>query len=188
MADLGLLLRETDLATEMDGGTLALDGAFDDRLAAAPFDGKVDVRSFKVRSAPVVGKVLQAVTLYGLVDALRGPGLVFDRMATSFRLQGPLLTVENARAFSSSLGLTANGSFDFSRKLVNLQGTIVPAYFFNSLPGRMPLLGKLFSPEQGGGVFAATYGLLGPLSDPAVSINPLSALAPGFLRQLFGLF
>ncbi len=188
VADLGLLLRETDLATEVDGGALALDGAFDDRLAAAPFDGKMDVRSFNVRSAPVVGKVLQAVTLYGLVDALRGPGLVFDRMATSFRLQGPLLTVENARAFSSSLGLTANGSFDFSRKLVNLHGTVVPAYFFNALPGRLPLLGKLFSPEQGGGVFAATYGLHGPLSDPTVSINPLSALAPGFLRQLFGLF
>ncbi len=188
VADLGLLLRETDLATEMDGGALALEGAFNDRLPAAPFNGKVDVQGFKVRSAPVVGKVLQAVTLYGLVDALQGPGLVFDRMATSFSLQGPVLEVENARAFSSSLGLTANGSFDFGRKLVNLQGTVVPAYFFNSLPGRLPLLGKLFSPEQGGGVFAATYGLHGALTDPAVSVNPLSALAPGFMRRLFGLF
>ncbi len=188
VADVGLLLRETDLATEVDGGALSLEGAFNDQSAAEPFSGTVDMRDFKVRSAPVVGKVLQAVTLYGLVDALRGPGLAFDRLTAPLRLQGPVLEVKDARAFSSSLGLTASGTFDFRRKLVNLQGTVVPAYFFNSLPGRIPLLGKLFSPEKGGGVFAANYGLHGPLSDPSVSINPLSALTPGFTRQLFNLF
>jgi hypothetical protein len=25
----------------------------------------------------------------------------------------------------------------------------------------------------------------GPVADPAISVNPLSALAPGFLRELF---
>jgi hypothetical protein len=29
--------------------------------------------------------------------------------------------------------------------------------------------------------------LKGPFSDPEVSVNPLSALTPGFLRGLFGL-
>ena len=48
--------------------------------------------------------------------------------------------------------------------------------------------GKLFSPERGGGVFAASYTLRGRLEDPDVSINPLAALTPGFLRGLFGLF
>ncbi|MBV8398709.1 MAG: hypothetical protein JOZ17_08205, partial [Acetobacteraceae bacterium] len=70
----------------------------------------------------------------------------------------------------------------------DLEGTIVPAYFFNSLLGRVPLVGKLFSPEQGGGVFAARYTVRGPLADPQVSVNPLSALTPGFLRGLFGTF
>ncbi len=36
----------------------------------------------------MLGKVLQGVTLYGLVDALCGPGLVFDRFASPFRLDG----------------------------------------------------------------------------------------------------
>ena len=31
-----------------------------------------------------------------------------------------------------------------------------------------PLLGRLFSPEAGGGLFAATYRVQGPLDDPAV--------------------
>jgi hypothetical protein len=64
----------------------------------------------------------------------------------------------------------------------------VPAYFFNSLPGRIPLIGELFSPQKGGGVFAANYSIDGKLADPDVSLNPLSALAPGVLRSFFDLF
>jgi hypothetical protein len=54
--------------------------------------------------------------------------------------------------------------------------------------GQLPLVGKLFSPEAGGGVFAARFALKGPAGDPTVSINPISALTPGFLRDIFGVF
>ena len=87
-----------------------------------------------------------------------------------------------------SLGLTAKGRIDLDAEQLDMQGTIVPAYFFNSLLGNIPLVGKLFSPERGGGVFAANYTLHGPLTDPSVFVNPLSALTPGFLRGLFGIF
>jgi hypothetical protein len=70
--------------------------------------------------------------------------------------------------------------------VVEVEGTLVPAYFFNQLLGNIPLLGRLFSPERGGGVFAATYRVQGPLSDPTVTVNPLAALTPGFLRGIFG--
>jgi hypothetical protein len=69
-----------------------------------------------------------------------------------------------------------------------MQGTIVPAYFFNALLGNIPLVGKLFSPERGGGLFAASYAVHGALNDPTVSVNPLTALTPGFLRGVFGIF
>ena len=187
-ANLGALLQSADLATELVGGELELAGTFDDRQRESPFAGTLDLRNFKVRGAPIAAKLLQAVTLYGVVDALKGPGLAFDRMVTDFRLQGPALDLADARAFSSSLGLTASGHFDFGRKTIDLRGTIVPAYFFNSLLGRLPVLGRIFSPEKGSGVFAANYGLTGQLTEPSVSINPLSALTPGFTRKFFDLF
>ena len=59
---------------------------------------------------------------------------------------------------------------------------------FNALPGRLPLIGKLFSPEKGGGLFAWRYSVTGPIGNPDVGINPVSALTPGFLRGLFGIF
>ncbi len=187
-ADLGALLHVTGLASEITGGAMSLQGSFDDKLASSPFNGTIDLRNFDVKGAPVMGKVLQGMTLYGLVDALSGPGLVFDQFTSPFRLDGSVLDLGDARAHSSSLGVTATGQLDFDRKQVDLTGTIVPAYFFNSLPGRVPLLGRLFSPERGGGVFAATVRLKGSLLDPSVSINPLSALTPGFTRRFFDLF
>jgi hypothetical protein len=73
------------------------------------------------------------------------------------------------------------------REQLELEGTIVPSYMFNSLLGHIPILGKLFSPEAGGGLIAATWRLQGPMADPAASVNPLAALTPGALRGLFGL-
>jgi hypothetical protein len=105
-----------------------------------------------------------------------------------FRWQQRVLHMDNARAFSASLGITAQGDIDTKGHRVNMKGTVVPAYFFNQLPGKIPLLGRLFSPEKGGGLFAANYSVTGSLADPHVSVNALSALTPGFLRGVFGLF
>ena len=62
----------------------------------------------------------------------------------------------------------------------------MPLYTINSAVGRIPLIGDLLVGDEGSGVFAATYRLRGPLDDPEVSVNPLAALAPGFLRNIFG--
>ena len=57
----------------------------------------------------------------------------------------------------------------------------------NSFLGKIPLLGNLLAgTEDGGGVFAANFSITGPLEDPKASVNPLSALTPGILRNLFG--
>ncbi len=186
--DLGALLREAKLADEITGGVMTVDAHSQDRLAGAPLSGSFDLSHFSVRNAPIVGKILQGLTLYGLGEALSGPGLVFDRLATPFQLTGSVLDVSNARAYSASLGVTARGLLNFSQGTVSLQGTVVPLYFFNSLPGRIPLLGKLFSPEQGGGLFAASYGLNGKIADPSIWFNPLSIVTPGALRNLFDVF
>jgi hypothetical protein len=119
---------------------------------------------------------------------MQGPGLGFRRLVAPFRLTDDALDIADARAFSSSLGLTAKGRIDLADRQIDMQGTIVPAYFFNSLLGNIPFVGRLFSPERGGGLFAASYALHGTLDNPQVTVNPLTALTPGFLRGLFGNF
>lgn len=186
--DAGGLLRALDLEDNMRGGRLTIRAAYDDRRPSHPLQGTAEVVDFRMRNAPALTKLLQLMTLYGLVEALEGPGLGFNRLIAPFQLSRDTLELTDARAFSASLGMTAKGRIDLARHTVAVEGTIVPAYFFNTMLGQIPLIGRLFSPERGGGVFAATYSVSGALADPAVSVNPLAALTPGFLRGLFDIF
>ncbi len=184
----GEWLRGLDVVRTMEGGQLTVQARYDDAQPGRPLTGTADIEGFRMHDAPALGKLLQAMTLYGLVEAMQGPGLGFSRLIAPFRLTEDELELSDARAFSPSLGLTAKGRIDLAAQRIDMQGTIVPAYFFNSLLGKIPLVGKLFSPERGGGLFAASYSLRGALDDPAVTVNPLAALTPGFLRGLFGNF
>ena len=187
-ADGGALLHGADLVDSIRGGRLSLDATYDDARPTTPLAGTARLENFTVLNAPVIGKLLQAMTIYGVVDAMRGPGLAFSDMIMPFRWEAGVLDLQETRAFSASLGITARGRIDTGRKTLNVAGTVVPAYLLNSLLGRIPLLGRLFSNERGGGLVAVDYTIRGPLADPAVGVNPLSALTPGFLRGLFHLF
>ncbi|HEX3995028.1 MAG TPA: AsmA-like C-terminal region-containing protein, partial [Acetobacteraceae bacterium] len=184
--DAGSFLQGLDVTGAIKGGELSVGGEFDDTTPRHTLSGALEIIDFRVSNAPALGKLLQAVTLYGLVDALGGPGLRFARLTAPFQLDDDTLVLRDARAFSPSLGLTAKGRID--RGEVELQGTVVPAYVFNSVLGRIPLIGGLFSAEKGGGVFAMNYSLRGPMDNPSVAANPLSVLTPGILRGMFGLF
>lgn len=187
-ADTGALLKGMDLTSTIDGGVLSVDARYDDRQADPPLEGRLQLGNFAVHDAVIVGKLLQAVTVYGIADALRDKGVYFADMQVPFCLCQNVLQLGQSRAFSSSLGITAKGWVDFNRKLMQLEGTIVPAYALNAALGRIPWLGRLFSAERDGGLIAANFGVTGAVANPGVSVNPLSLLTPGFLRGLFGLF
>lgn len=183
--DLGGLLKATNTYDLINGGALRIDATYNDQLPSHPLTGKAEMDKFTLGNAPTIGKVLQAMTLYGMVDLLHGSGLFFTRMVAPFTLESRRLTLTEARAYSASLGLTAHGTVNLPENSFDIHGTVVPAYFFNSLLGHIPIIGKLFSPEKGGGLFAADFELVGPINDPAVHVNPLSIIAPGALRGLF---
>jgi hypothetical protein len=137
--------RVLDVPSFMEDGRVTLSGTYDDSGPDHSLSGKRELVGFRVRNAPVVAQLLQAMTFYGLVQMVQGPGLAFDRLIVPFRLNGDTLELTDARAFSSSLGMTAKGTLDMAHKRADLQGTIVPAYFFNTLLGGIPLVGRLCS-------------------------------------------
>ncbi len=176
------------MADNISGGRLTIAARFDDGRRGNPLSGTAELHDFRVLDAPIIGRILQAATLYGIIEVLRGPGLGFTQLVAPFSFRDGVLRLGETRAFSASLGFTAKGDLNLDRRTIDLTGTIVPAYALNTLPGRIPLVGRLFSPERGGGLFAATYSLRGALDNPNIGVNPLATLTPGFLRGLFGLF
>ena len=187
-ADSGAVLLAAGIADNIRGGKLNVDGFYDDRKPHSPLSGTARLSGFRITDAPAVGRLLKAMTLYGAIDLLRGPGLGFAQAVVPFTYVQQVLTVDGARAYSASLGITAKGRIDLLARQADVTGTVVPAYFFNQLPGLIPVVGRLFSPEKGGGVFAAQYSVRGSLGDPKISVNALSALTPGFVRGIFWLF
>lgn len=184
--DAGALLAAFDVLHQVRGGRLSVNAHWANNRPDAVLSGTAELHDFSVLDAPAVGKLLQALTVYGVFDAVQGPGLAFTHLNAPFSLSSQRLTVRDAHAFSPSLGVTVKGEMNRLARSLALDGTIVPAYALNTALGRLPLVGRLFSPEKGGGLFAASFKVSGPVENPNVSVNPLSMLTPGFLRGLFG--
>ncbi len=187
--DAGAALRTFGLYSDMVGGVMNIKGVFNDAHPGHPLVGAADVRDFRIRNAPAMAKLLSIAALTGIVESLGGEGLAFSQLRAPFALVDETLELKSARAYGPSLGITLKGFFNFKQDSLDMEGTIVPAYAVNSLLGNLPLVGGLVTGgDVGSGLFAATYSMRGPRSAPDISINPLAALAPGFLRKLFDIF
>jgi hypothetical protein len=180
--DGGYMLRALGAYGNVEGGSLDLTATTRDDGTA----GTLRLEDFRLLHAPGFTKVLQSLTIYGAAAAASGPGLAFDRLVAPFGMANHVLTLKGARAFSSSLGFTAAGTIDLVSGETDLSTTVIPAYALNALPGKIPIVGKLFSAENGGGLFAVRAHISGQLTDPDVTVNPLSVLTPGVLRDVFG--
>lgn len=188
-SDAGAVLSGFGFYNNMTGGILALAGAFDDTKPGSPFAGKLRVTDFKIVNAPTIAHLVSIMALTGIVDALQGEGLSFQTLEVPMTFVEGVLSMKDARASGLSLGFTATGKVYWDAEIIAVDGTMVPAYALNSVFGKIPLLGGLLTGgEEGSGMFAATYSVQGPMEKPKVTVNPLSALAPGFLRNLFDLF
>jgi hypothetical protein len=183
-ADGATLLRALAAFDNLQDGALDIDGTYG---AGAAFTGTASLQKFRILQAPAIGKVLQALTVYGAAEAASGPGLYFSRLLAPFSISHQVLTLDDARAYSASLGFTASGTVRLVDGVADLDTTIIPAYALNTLPGKIPVIGKLFSAEKGGGLISVRVKITGQLMDPVVRVNPLSVLTPGALRGVFGI-
>ena len=173
----------------MIGGKLLIEAEIDDRQPSSPIEGQLSVSEYRIIRAPILARLLSIMAVTGIPESLQGQGLRFSILEVPFDLSGGVLTLKDARASGPSLGFTAKGRMFLNADVLELEGTVIPAYLLNSILGHIPLLGNLLTGgERGGGVFAANYAMSGPFAEPVVTINPLSALTPGILRNLFGIF
>ncbi len=182
--DAGQALQAANWTSRLKGGKLLVTGS--QPTPGGPITGEFNLKQFKVTKAPALARVLQVLSLTGIFSALGQEGLDFVTLDGKFRYYGGALEIKKARAFGSSIGITAEGEVYISEETADLTGTVVPAYTINSVLGNIPILGPILTGGKNEGIFAANYVVKGQLEDPRVSVNPLSALAPGFLRNLVG--
>jgi hypothetical protein len=186
-ADAGEALYAFFGVNSVRGGTLsaradlpALDAPDD-----APISAVVEAHDFVLASAPALAQILTIGSLEGLANTLAGEGIRFSHLDAPLTLTDGKITLDEAQAAGQALGVTVSGDIDLENETFDLEGVLVPAYGVNSVLGGIPVIGDIFVSRRGEGVFGLTYSIEGPFAQTRVFVNPLSALAPGFLRRLF---
>ena len=147
--------------------------------------GEADMRDFRLTRAPAMAQLLSIASLTGLADTLTSGSMQFEKFKLPFTMLGDDIAIRDARLYGPALGMTANGDIDLDLRVLDFDGTLVPAYTANSILGDIPVLGDIFVQEKDGGLFALTYTVSGPFEKTQIAVNPLSALTPGFLRGIF---
>jgi hypothetical protein len=182
--DAGRVLRGFDLLNSISDGRLAITGVTTGEGANEHTVIDLSVRDFGLINAPVLAQVLNAAFLPGLVDILQGKGIRFERLTAKIDVTEERARILDALAYGSSLGISASGEIDRIGRVIDINGMIVPAYGLSRLIDQIPILGRIITGGEKEGLLAAEYLVDGGLDTPTVTVNPLTALTPGFLRAL----
>lgn len=180
----GDFLRTLDLSDRVFGGTLELKGTYDDTKSPPPFMGRLLIQNFKLRNSEILARIISIGSLSGLMNVLTGKGIDFEKFGADIGSRGGIINVTKGKTQGNALGLTIEGSINTNSSKLDLKGVVVPVSSLNSLFGKIPIIGALAGGD-GEGLIAFNYSVKGPTADPSVSVNPLSALTPGFLRGIF---
>lgn len=183
--DFGGALKLFDISDAVVAGKVRIEGQGEGPYPAHALEFNVKGRDFLIVEGPTAEKILSLTSYSDIQELLDGEGLLMRRLKGDLILKDNKLRTDLVRMFGSELGVTARGELDLDKDWIKLEGTLVPAYSINSILGEIPLLGPLLVGGEGGGILAVVYTMEGPPKDPRVKVNPLSALAPGFLRGLF---
>ena len=177
----GSTLRVLRLYENMNGGILKIEAKRD---TSQNMIGHAKIRDFKISDTPLLTKLLTVASFSGMLDLLKGDGLVFSHFDAPFTYKNKTLKITEAKMFGNVLGLTASGTVNRLTSYIDIKGIISPAYSLNSMVGKIPLVGSILTGKDGT-VFAVDYDISNTLQDPKISINPLSILSPNAVKDLF---
>ena len=177
--DAGALLRYFDLYGRMAGGEIS------GIITASPrrTTGYFIAKDFALRNEPAIRRLVSE----SQTDSARRGNVEteFSKIRVDFTREGNEIAVRDAVIFGPQLGLTFNGIVDPVRDRVSLSGTYVPAYGLNNAFAQIPIVGNILAGGRNEGLLAVTFGVAGKASQPTVTVNPLSAVAPGIFRKFF---
>ncbi len=140
-------------------------------------EGKLDIESIRVKDAPAMAALLNAISLVGILEQLAGEGIHFAEVEAKFKLAPNLITLYSGSAVGASMGISMQGYYDPAIKWLDMDGVISPIYAINAL-------GRIFA-RKGEGLLGFTYDIDGEVSNPKIEVDPFSILTPGLFREIY---
>lgn len=183
--DAGALLRFIDLYPKINGGDLWID-VDAPRGDGAAQNGIINMRDFVIRGESGLDRLIAAAPAPSR-DGRPAPGaaIAFSKLQVDFQRSQGRLAIRDGAIWGPAIGSTFDGLMDFAGDRVSVRGTYVPAYGLNNIFSRLPVLGFFLGGGPNEGLVGVTYEIVGPMGGPTLRVNPISAVAPGFLRKIF---
>jgi hypothetical protein len=174
--DAGSLFRFTDLYPRLFGGQMwvAMDPPTQEDT---PQVGHLFIRSFAIRGEPALDRVVS-----GAPGGAKG-AVEFSELGVDFTRSPGRMSVRDGVVRGPLVGATIEGQIDYAKDDVHLRGTFVPFYGLNNMFGQIPIVGFFLGGGSNEGLLGITYEAVGPPSAPRISVNPVTAIAPGLLRK-----
>jgi len=183
-SDAGEFLKAFDIVDTLSGGTLRVDGVLTGDGLEDGIEAVVQIDEFHISDAPVFAQILSLASFTGLADTLTGDGIRFTRAHAALEVSEQAVTVSKGIAYGPALGLKMAGRVPRESGSLDLVGMVAPAYSLSRLIDQIPVFGELLTGGEGEGLLATEVRITGTPEDPTVTVNPLTAIAPGFLRDL----
>lgn len=174
--DAGSLFRFTDVYPRLFGGQMwvAMDPPTQDD---APQVGHMFIRGFSIRGEPALDRVVS-----GAPGGAKGV-VEFSELGVDFTRFPGRMSIREGVVRGPLVGATIEGQIDYAKDEVHLRGTFVPFYGLNNMFGQIPIVGFFLGGGSNEGLLGITYEAVGPPSAPRISVNPVTAIAPGLLRK-----
>lgn len=141
------------------------------------YGGSFEARDMRLLQMPLLADLLNAVSIVGLLDQLSFDGISFAQVEGEFYFTETEFILTRASAVGPSIGVSLDGRYDFANDILDLQGVLSPLYLLNAV-------GELLT-RRGEGVIGFNFTVTGSSENPEISVNPLSALTPSILREIF---
>ena len=116
---------------------------------------------------------------------VEGDGTAFRRGNAVLETRGPIVKISSIRASGEAVGVTMLGVFDRTTKKIDVSGNLVPVNQISKIIGGLPLLGDLITGIDKSGIFVTQFKVTGTSDDMKTSVNPVTSVTPGLIRDLF---
>lgn len=180
----GALLRFADLYRRMYGGDLVISAALGRRSQS----GAIDIARFVLRDEPALGRIVAAQPATSGANRINVSEVPFQRLQGQFDRKGGRVQLRDGIIWGPQVGIKLDGTVDFANDRTDLTGTFIPAYALNNAFARIPIVGPLIGGGANEGLFAVSFRITGPASGPTLTVNPLTAVAPGIFRKFLEVF
>ncbi len=188
-ANAGGLLRFMDFYDKVRGGILqlSLKSGTDGTLK-----GPVNVQDFQIVNEPRLASLVSSTPHSGgksLNQAVDGKldvsVAVIETASAQIGKGDSFLVIDGGVIRGQTIGATFQGIVYDASGNMSMTGTFMPAYGINRVFGDVPVLGTILGNGRDRGLIGITFKIDGKAREPKVTVNPISAIAPGIFRQIF---